>query len=83
MLSISVVVLFFACFSTSAQQPHTLTDDIRVHKNFHSQFLTSDRDVLVYLPPGYESAKRSRYPVIYFHDGQNLFDGDTAFIAGK
>jgi predicted alpha/beta superfamily hydrolase len=69
--------------TATGQQPHTLTGDIRVHKNFHSQFLTHDRDVLVYLPPGYESAKRSRYPVIYFHDGQNLFDGATSYIAGK
>ncbi|MFZ0062188.1 MAG: alpha/beta hydrolase-fold protein [Pyrinomonadaceae bacterium] len=73
----------FFCASAPAQQPHSLTGDIRVHKKFHSQFLTIDRDVLVYLPPGYESAKRSRYPVIYFHDGQNLFDGATSFIAGK
>lgn len=77
-----ILVLFFGV-PAAGQQPHTLTGDIRVHKDFHSQFLTSDRDVLVYLPPGYESAKRSRYPVIYFHDGQNLFDGTTAFIAGK
>ena len=74
--------LFFGV-TAAGQQPHTLTGDIRVHKNFHSQFLTKDRDVLVYLPPGYESAKRSHYPVIYFHDGQNLFDGATSFIAGK
>ena len=76
------LVSFFGVTAT-ARQAHTLTGDIRVHKKFHSQFLTSDRDVLVYLPPGYESAKRSRYPVIYFHDGQNLFDGATAYIRGK
>ena len=81
--SIVLILVFFFGVTAVAQQPHTLTGDIRVHKNFHSQFLTSDRDVLVYLPPGYEAAKRSRYPVIYFHDGQNLFDGATAFIAGK
>lgn len=84
-LAATVSALAILCFGGAAlaQQPHTLTGDIRVHKKFHSQFLTSDRDVLVYLPPGYESGKRSRYPVIYFHDGQNLFDGATAFIAGK
>jgi predicted alpha/beta superfamily hydrolase len=30
------------------------------------------RDVRVWLPPGYE-ATDARYPVIYFHDGQNVF----------
>ena len=79
---LSLSISFF-CSSAPAQQSHSLTGDIRVHKKFHSQFLPNDRDVLVYLPPGYKSAKRSRYPVIYFHDGQNLFDGATAYIAGK
>lgn len=31
------------------------------------------RHVTVWLPPGYE-AGRGRYPVLYMHDGQNLFD---------
>ena len=77
-----VLTLFF-CGNTSAQQPHTLTGDIRVHKQFHSQFLPTDRDVLVYLPPQYKSSTRSRYPVLYLQDGQNLFDGATSFIAGQ
>jgi len=37
----------------------------------------------VYLPPGYERTKKRRYPVLYLHDGQNLFDGATSFIPGK
>ena len=31
------------------------------------------RDITVWLPPAYSRAER-RYPVIYMHDGQNLFD---------
>ena len=80
---IALAALLFFCVTAAGQQPHTLTGDIRVHKKFHSQFLANDRDVLVYLPPGYESAKGSRYPVIYFQDGQNLFDGATSYIPGK
>lgn len=30
--------------------------------------------VWVWLPPGYDRAKGRRYPVLYMHDGQNLFD---------
>jgi predicted alpha/beta superfamily hydrolase len=37
-----------------------------------------ERDVLIYLPPSYESSER-RYPVLYMQDGQNLFDDRTAF----
>lgn len=36
------------------------------------------RRVWVYLPPNYASSKL-RYPVLYMHDGQNLFDPKTSF----
>ncbi len=32
----------------------------------------------VYLPPGYEDGDR-RYPVLYMHDGQNLFDKERSY----
>jgi predicted alpha/beta superfamily hydrolase len=36
------------------------------------------RDVIVWLPPGYSENSAKRYPVLYMHDGQNLFDPKTA-----
>jgi enterochelin esterase-like enzyme len=30
--------------------------------------------VWVWLPPGYDKAKGKKFPVLYMHDGQNLFD---------
>jgi predicted alpha/beta superfamily hydrolase len=62
-----------------AERPHTLTGDIRTHENFHSRYLEKDRTVLVYLPPSYDSATADRYPVLYLHDGQNVFDQATSF----
>jgi len=62
-----------------AERPHTLTGDIRTHENFHSRYLENDRTVLVYLPPDYDSATVDRYPVLYMHDGQNVFDQATSF----
>ena len=47
--------------------------DIRIHPAFSSRFVAA-RDVQVYLPPGYEKEARRRYPVLYLHDGQNVFD---------
>lgn len=44
----------------------------------YSPELDTRRDVLVYLPPSYPSGRR-RYPVLYMHDGQNLFDPATSF----
>ena len=78
----SLVTLF--AFSVGlAQQPHTLTGDIRLHKDFHSQILSNNSHLTVYLPSGYDSDPKQRYPVLYFHDGQNLFDGATSFIPGQ
>ncbi len=39
--------------------------------------LNRNRRVWVYLPRGYAKAKQ-RYPVLYMHDGQNLFNEQTA-----
>ena len=36
--------------------------------------LERSKQVLVYLPPGYDCAGARRYPVFYVNDGQDLFD---------
>ncbi len=38
---------------------------------------------MVYLPPGYHEQPERRFPVLYLHDGQNLFDGSTSFVRGQ
>jgi isoamylase len=58
---------------------HTITGNVRVLASVHSPELDNTRDIHVYLPPGYEECD-DRYPVIYMHDGQNLFDQATAYI---
>lgn len=50
---------------------------------FHSEILGNDRDVTIYLPPGYNDRDDVRYPVLYMHDGQNLFEPERAFIPGQ
>ncbi|HEY6490002.1 MAG: alpha/beta hydrolase-fold protein [Terracidiphilus sp.] len=56
---------------------------LRVHRQFASVFLPGARDVIVYTPPGYEEDSGRSYPVLYMHDGQNLFDGCTSFVKGR
>jgi len=56
--------------------------DLRKHEQFRSRFLRNQRDLIVYLPPGYREQPQRRFPVLYLHDGQNLFDGATSFIPG-
>ena len=58
---------------------HTLTGNIKRHRAFPSRVLGNRRDVLVYLPPGYRHFSSRRYPVLYLHDGQNVFDAATSF----
>lgn len=43
------------------------------HAAFPSRHVAA-RNVDVWLPPGYGADPGERYPVLYMHDGQNLFD---------
>ncbi len=52
---------------------------LRKHERLRSRFLRNQRDLIVYLPPGYDGQPWRRFPVLYLHDGQNLFDRATAF----
>lgn len=61
----------------------TLTGTFRMHRNVPSRFFPRTRDVYVYLPPGYAAQRRRRFPVLYFNDAQNLFDGATSFVPGQ
>jgi predicted alpha/beta superfamily hydrolase len=61
---------------------HTLTGNVSTHPDFRSRILGVTRRIWVYLPPSYDSEPERRYPVLYLQDGQNVFDGATAFLAG-
>jgi predicted alpha/beta superfamily hydrolase len=62
------------------EEHHTVVGTVKVLHDFHSPQLDNRRDILVYLPPSYRTSER-RYPVVYMHDGQNLFDEATSFGA--
>jgi predicted alpha/beta superfamily hydrolase len=51
---------------------------IRLHSRFASRYLSTPRDIVVYLPPGYDSSA-TPCPVLYLQDGQNLFDPHTSY----
>ncbi len=59
---------------------HTWSGIIKEHKNFKATKLKNSRKIWVYLPPSYPASKRKRYPVLYVHDGNNVFDEATAFL---
>lgn len=71
-----LVVALFMIFclwhgSTGHAQHRVLPEEFRVHR-VHSKFLPKDRDVFVWLPPGYDSDPARRYPVLYMQDGGSV-----------
>lgn len=54
-----------------------ITGEVRYHRNVEGHGAPA-RDIIVWLPPGYEEGD-ARYPVLYMHDGQNVFDPRTSF----
>lgn len=62
--------------STGAAHPARAGTVVR-HDAFESQNVLP-RNVDVWLPPGYSIDEAARYPVIYMHDGENLFDAADA-----
>ncbi len=57
-----------------------ITGTVKYHRGMKGEGLNFDRDVIVWLPQSYEEGSRKRYPVLYMHDGQNVFDPATSFI---
>jgi enterochelin esterase-like enzyme len=64
----------------SVIRAQSATGDLRLHE-FRSRIFRNTRWLRVWLPPGYDDAENAgrRYPVLYLNDGQNLFEGATAF----
>ncbi len=62
-------------------KPHMLKGEITGKVNYHPQMKGDgilDRDIVVLLPSDYKLNPKKKYPVLYMHDGQNLFDPATS-----
>jgi predicted alpha/beta superfamily hydrolase len=59
--------------------PAGVTGTVKTEESFPSKRVAARR-VDVWLPPGYEANSTRRYPVLYMHDGQNLFDPALSYI---
>jgi len=53
------------------------------HTQFTSQLTDEKHDFIVYVPQVFRDDPNRFFPVLYLHDGQNLFDPDTSFIKGN
>src|SRR5579862_4619958 len=54
-----------------------ITGTVKYHRQMEGEGIRP-RDVIVWLPPSYGSKPEKRYPVLYVHDGQNIFDPETS-----
>lgn len=57
---------------------HTVTGNLKMIESFPIPQFDSVRRIWIYLPPNYDDSQDS-YPVLYMHDGQNLFDQLTSY----
>lgn len=58
----------------------TITGNVIYHREFYSPQLKNNRDIIVWLPPSYNVNLQKRYPTLYLHDGQNVFDPTTSYL---
>jgi predicted alpha/beta superfamily hydrolase len=63
-----------------ATRPSTAQPNVQVlAERLAMPGLARERGLRLYLPPSYATQPARRYPVIYLHDAQNLFDDATSF----
>lgn len=65
-------------FAGQAMADIPVDETLVEHPDFASAHV-QPRNVTVWLPPGYEAGSE-RHPVLYMHDGQNLFDASKALF---
>lgn len=79
-LLFAAVVWLSACSEMEQERAPSAQDNVEVlFPSFLLPGVERERKLRVYFPPGYADSKK-RYPVLYMHDGQNLFDDATSFV---
>ena len=71
--------LFWSDSMKLQKQQQEIIGRVEYHIQLFGRGLRYTHDVIVWLPPSYDMFPNRRYPVLYMHDGQNLFDPTTAY----
>ncbi len=74
----ALLVTLSACTPEPDRSPSAAANVTVLSATFNIPGLERSRTVRLYLPPDYANNAK-RYPVLYMHDGQNLFDKSTAY----
>lgn len=72
-------IVMSSCASNRDDSMPKVTGTLIHYENVSSEFI-DPRNIDIWLPPSYDKAMELQYPVLYMHDGQNLFDPDLSFI---
>jgi predicted alpha/beta superfamily hydrolase len=57
-----------------------LKSRLHKHKQFASKLIDEKHDFIVYVPQAFNDDPNRFFPVLFLHDGQNLFDPETSHI---
>ncbi len=68
---------------TQPSAPASLQSRLHKHEQFASRLIDEKHDFIVYVPQAFNDDPSRFFPVLYLHDGQNLFDPQTSFIKGN
>lgn len=74
---IALTIIFFIVIKTFAQG-NTATKQVTTFI-IEAPQLNTTKKIWIYLPKNYTTSTK-RFPVIYMHDAQNLFDAKTSFV---
>ena len=77
---LAAILLLGGCGRAEAPRLPSATDNVQVlEQAIWIPGIERQRTLRLYLPPGYADSDK-RYPVLYMHDGQNLFDDATSYV---
>lgn len=71
-------LLLFTFFGSSMAQESTASKQVSSF-TIEAPQLKASKKIWLYLPKNYTTSNK-KYPVIYMHDGQNLFDAKTSYV---
>ncbi|MFT3794234.1 alpha/beta hydrolase [Flavobacterium sp.] len=72
------LLLVFLSFSLVMQAQSTASAQVSIF-TIEAPQLNAPKKIWMYLPKGYATSSQ-KYPVLYMHDAQNLFDARTSFV---
>ncbi len=78
---LSALLTLVLSFMANAAEPSRAVGSFLPSRQVMSTNLSAARTVRIWLPAGYEQSGTNRFPVLYVHDGQNVFSSAGPGVA--